>query len=137
MLPQLAFCSDPLSCTYKLNSRIEEREKLEERTRLQFIKHEKILKSLGEKLNSIDPSGNSEFLTVNEFCKKYGIENKHYQLIFGWCIKIVSEESEPSQDSLEDGEIVKSFPVHVLFKAVKKVMPQFNTGIKGDGGIRK
>jgi len=112
--------SDVKRIVQSLLMEIEEREKLEQRTKEQFKKHEIMLNDLSDKISQVSSKYNSsEFLSVSEYCHSNGINLSHEQIIFGWCLKIVAEEGEPSIKKMIDGSEILHFPEHVIAKANK------------------
>ncbi|MCE2028731.1 BRO-N domain-containing protein [Sessilibacter corallicola] len=112
--------SDVKRIVQSLLMEIEEREKLEQRTKEQFKRHENMLNNLSKQIaNSSTPQTSQKFISVSEYCESNGIDLFHEQHIFGWCLKIIAEESEPSSKQLVDGKEVLHFPEHVIAKANK------------------
>lgn len=110
--------SDVKRIVQSLLLEIEEREKLEQRTKEQFKRHEVMLNDLSLRVAHTD-SGKlaHNFMSVNEFCRLNGIDISHEQFIFGWCIKIVAEDGEPTSKQVIDGSDLLLFPEHVILRA--------------------
>lgn len=117
--PLIAQDSDIKKLAKLLVMEIEQREELERKTKEQFEKHENMLNHLGERLESLTDSSNSEieFKAVDKYCNEFGIDTTHVQHITGWCIKLCAENSEPTRKKSIDGKIILEFPMHVLSSA--------------------
>lgn len=117
--PIVAQDSDVMRIAKTLLLEIEQREKLEKETREKFTKHERMLKHLSERLDSI-PSGSNEdnYVSLNEYCEAYGLDATDKQLMKGWCIKICAESCESSKKTMINGEHEILFPGHVVAQAL-------------------
>lgn len=114
--------SDIMKIAKTLVREIEERERLERETKARFEKNENDIKSITSKLESLeDSNSNINFLSIKSYCTHENIQHLCHQLLFGWCIKICTENSEPTKKSFEDGEEVVLFPIHVISQAVRSV----------------
>lgn len=114
--------SDVMKIAKTLVLEIEERERLERETKERFAKHEEVIKSISSKLNTLEEvSPNTKFVTAAEYCESEGLENIDLQFVFGWCLKICVEQSEPTVKSVENGQEVLRFPVHVVIEAVRNI----------------
>ncbi len=99
---------------------IEQREKLEKETKEKFNKHEKILRHLSDRLDTISyDSDSTKYISLNEYCGSQGIDPTNKQIIQGWCIKICAEMSEPSKKSVSSGKEEILFPDYVVAKAIQ------------------
>jgi prophage antirepressor-like protein len=117
--------SDVKRIVQSLLLEIEEREKLEQRTKEQFRRHEMILNDLSRKItNTSEVNSSLNFISVDEYCSLNAIEQSHSQLIFGWCLKLVAEDNEPSMKQIFDGKELLLFPAHVVAKANKNRLKQ-------------
>lgn len=118
--PLVEHNSDVKRIVQSLLMEIEEREKLEQRTKEQFKRHEIMLNDLSKRITNSSSIQNSHtFISVEEYCKSNGIDSSHEQYIFGWCLKIIAEDNEPSNKQMIDGREVLHFPEHVIAKANK------------------
>lgn len=98
---------------------IEQREELERKTKEQFAKHEVMIRTIGEKLNTIQSdSANTRFIAVSEFCSEHQIIEDQ-QFIQGWCLKLCAENNEATNKALISGEIVPLFPEHIVVQAIE------------------
>ena len=101
---------------------IEQREKLERETKKQFAKHERAIIELSSKLKILETNtGDIEFLTVDEYCNANQILEIDKQLIFGWCIKICTEKSEPTMKTIVEEKQVPKFPIYVFIEAISNI----------------
>lgn len=112
--------SDIKRVVKSLLAEIEQREKLEEETREQFQIHQRRLDHLSERIESMSSETLSgKFISIIDYCEENGINPNKIQLIFGWCIKIVSERNEPTTKAFIDGKEEKLFPPHVIHEAIQ------------------
>ncbi len=121
--PVVSHDSDVMKIAKTLVMEIGERERLERETKERFEKHEKVLNSISSRLLTVDGnSPNITFMTVTEYCQNYVPDNLDLQLVFGWCLKISFEQSEPTKKTLEDNEEIRRFPDYVIKEAVEKTL---------------
>lgn len=120
--PLVSQDSDLMRMAKTLLLEIEQREELERQTREQFAKHEKMIRSLGNKLTSIENNSlDIDFITVKDYCNMNEVFEIDRQLIQGWCIKICAEKSEPTSKTIIDMEEMPMFPVHVVVEAITSI----------------
>lgn len=114
--------SDVMKIAKTLVMEIEQREKLERETKERFARHEKAIQTLSSKVKGIEGNTSGiEFMSVKEFCEESEFKSLDQQLVFGWCIKICTENSEPTTKLWVDGEQVLHFPIHVINEAVSNI----------------
>ena len=112
--------SDVKRLVQSLLLEIEEREKLERQTKEQFVKHERMLNNLSQKLTTISSStSTANFYSVADYLQRNCLTEVDPQYVFGWCINICGTDGEPTQKRIVDGDEVCFFPEHVLNKALQ------------------
>lgn len=104
-----------------LLAEIEQREKLEQETKEQFIKHEKMISSIELQLEKLQSNhSDTEFASISDFCETRAISLNNFQLIQGYCMKICLENSEPTSKRVIKDQSIQLYPVHVILEAVQR-----------------
>lgn len=117
--------SDVRKAVMLLLDEIDERERLERETKQRFEKNERRLDELSERISTYSlPDTNFVHRTVNDFCQLNNIELSHEHIIFGWCLKICTEDGYKSYKTYENGQRLTKFPEHVISKAWSVVQKQ-------------